>query len=154
MITKIGSKGLELIKGFEGFKGNPYLDSVGVPTIGYGATYYPGGKKVTMKDAHINESQASDLLSNMLGKFESAVHSVVKTEINQNQFDALVSFVYNLGPGSLNTSTLLKKVNVDPNDPTIRAEFAKWVNAGGKPLPGLVRRRAAEADLYFTPIAV
>jgi lysozyme len=152
-ITKTGEKGLALIKSFEGFVGNPYKDSVGIPTIGYGATFYPDGKKVTLTDTPINESQATDLLKVMISQFEQYVDSFCVDSINQNQFDALVSFCYNLGPASLKSSTLLKKVNINPNDPTIRGEFGKWVMAGGKALPGLVRRRAAEADLYFTPVS-
>jgi lysozyme len=70
--------------------------------------------------------------------------------ITQNQFNALVSFAYNLGAQSLKGSTLLKKVNANPNDPTIAVEFLKWVNAGGRKVAGLVRRREAEANLYFT----
>lgn len=148
-ITKTGQKGLKLIKEFEGFRSKPYLCSAGVPTIGYGATYYPGGKKVTLNDQPITEEYAVQLLSTMLDTFEKAVDSFCRDDINQDQFDALVSFAYNLGNGSLKSSTLLKKVNANPNDPTIRDEFMKWVNAGGKKLPGLIRRRQAEADLYF-----
>jgi|APCry1669189883_1035261.scaffolds.fasta_scaffold03314_2 lysozyme len=151
-ITKTGEKGLTLIKSFEGYMGKPYKDAVGIPTIGYGATFYPNGKKVTLADQPINESQASDLLKNMLSQFEQYVDSFCVDTINQNQFDALVSFCYNLGPASLKSSTLLKKVNINPNDPTIKDEFGKWVMAGGHPLPGLVKRRAAEAELYFTPV--
>jgi len=148
-ITKTGQKGLKLIKEFEGFRSKPYLCSANVPTIGYGATYYPNGKKVTLNDQPITEEYAVQLLSTMLDTFEKAVDSFCRDDINQDQFDALVSFAYNLGNGSLKSSTLLKKVNANPNDPTIRDEFMKWVNAGGKKLPGLVRRRQAEADLYF-----
>lgn len=148
-ITKTGQKGLKLIKEFEGFRSKPYLCSANVPTVGYGATYYPNGKKVTLNDQPITEEYAVQLLSTMLDTFEKAVDSFCRDDINQDQFDALVSFAYNLGNGSLKSSTLLKKVNANPNDPTIRDEFMKWVNAGGKKLPGLVRRRQAEADLYF-----
>lgn len=148
-ITKTGQKGIKLIKEFEGFRSKPYLCSANVPTIGYGATYYPGGKKVTLNDSAITEDYASQLLISMLDSYEKAVDSFCRDDINQDQFDALVSFAYNLGNGSLKSSTLLKKVNANPNDPTIRDEFMKWVNGGGKKLPGLVRRRQAEADLYF-----
>lgn len=149
-ITKIGTKGLALIKSFEGFRGNAYIDAVGIPTIGYGATFYPGGKKVTIHDTPINESQATDLLANMLGQFEQYVDSFVRDDVNQNQFDALVSFCYNCGPANLKTSTLVKKVNLNPNDPSIKAEFLKWNKGGGKVLAGLTRRREAEAALYFS----
>jgi lysozyme len=148
-ITKTGKAGIEMIKTFEGFRAAPYKCSAGVPTIGYGATFYPGGKKVTMTDVAITEEQAVELLANMLVSFEKYVDSYCIDTITQNQFDALVSFAYNLGPANLKSSTLLKKVNANPNDESIRLEFLKWVKAGGKTLKGLVRRREAEADLYF-----
>ena len=107
------------------------------------------GKLYLGNDQPITEEYAVQLLSTMLDTFEKAVDSFCRDDINQDQFDALVSFAYNLGNGSLKSSTLLKKVNANPNDPTIRDEFMKWVNAGGKKLPGLIRRRQAEADLYF-----
>jgi lysozyme len=149
-ITKIGAKGLSLIESFEGFRSAPYKCPAGIPTIGYGNTFYPDGKKVSMSDSPINESQATDLLKNTLITFEKYVDSFTRDDINQNQFDALVSFAYNLGPANLKSSTLLKKVNANPNDPSIRNEFLKWVRAGGRTLQGLVRRRTAEADLYFS----
>lgn len=149
-ITKIGQKGLDLIKMFEGFESKPYKCPAGINTIGYGNTFYPDGKKVSMSDSPINESQATDLLKNTLITFEKYVDSFTRDDINQNQFDALVSFAYNLGPTNLKSSTLLKKVNANPNDPSIRNEFLKWVRSGGKTLKGLVRRRTAESDLYFS----
>jgi len=152
-ITKTGNKGIDLIKSFEGFKSKPYKCSAGVPTIGYGATFYPfTNKKVSLQDKEISELEAVELLQNMLTGYEKSVDSFCRDDINQNQFDALVSFAYNLGSNSLKTSTLLKKVNLNPNDESIKLEFMKWVKAGGKTLKGLVRRREAEANLYFTPI--
>jgi lysozyme len=152
-ITKTGNKGIDLIKSFEGFKSKPYKCSAGVPTIGYGATFYPiTNKKVSLQDKEISELEAVELLHNMLIGYEKSVDTFCRDDINQNQFDALVSFAYNLGSNSLKTSTLLKKVNLNPNDESIKLEFMKWVKAGGKTLKGLVRRREAEANLYFTPI--
>lgn len=151
-ITKTGQKGIDLIKQFEGFSSKPYLCPAKVPTIAYGATFYPDGKKVTMNDKLLTESQGVDLLKNMLSSFEQYVDSYCIDTINQNQFDALVSFCYNLGPANLKSSTLLKKVNANPNDPTIKDEFLKWTKASGKVLKGLVTRRTAEAELYFTPV--
>jgi lysozyme len=148
-ITTTGTAGIELIKSFEGFRSSPYKCPAGIPTIGYGATFYPNGKKVTMTDAVITEAKGTELLQSMLKSFERYVDSYCRDDINQNQFDALVSFAYNLGPANLKSSTLLKKVNANPNDETIRDEFMKWVKAGGKTLKGLVRRREAEANLYF-----
>lgn len=148
-ITKTGTAGIELIKKFEGFMSKPYKCPAGIPTIGYGATFYPDGKKVTMSDKAITEAEGTALLASMLTKFEQYVDSYCIDTITQNQFDALVSFCYNLGPANLKASTLLKKVNLNPNDETIRTEFMKWTKAGGKTLKGLVTRRTAEADLYF-----
>lgn len=147
---KLGSKGLELIKSFEGFYSKPYLDPIGIPTIGYGATYYPNKKKVTMKDKPLTEKEASELLKEMMTTYENDVKRLVKRELNQNQFDALVSFTYNLGATNLGKSTLLKKVNKNPNDTTIANEFLKWNRAGGKVLNGLTKRRKDEAALYFS----
>ena len=145
----IGARGLTLIKKYEGFYSKPYLDPIGIPTIGYGATYYPNKKKVTMKDKPLTEKEASELLKEMMVTYENDVKRLVKRELNQNQFDALVSFTYNLGSANLGKSTLLKKVNANPCDKTIKDEFLKWNKAGGKVLNGLTRRRNAEAELYF-----
>lgn len=149
-ITNISKKGVDLIKSFEGLRLKPYLCSAKVPTIGYGNTFYENGSKVTLKDEAITEARATELLEWSLKKFEQYVDSYCIDSISQNQFDALVSFCYNLGPANLKSSTLLKKVNKDPNDPTIRAEFMKWNKAGGRALAGLTRRREAEANLYFS----
>jgi lysozyme len=148
-ITKTGTAGIEMIKMFEGFRSAPYKCPAGIPTIGYGATFYPDGKKVTMADKAITEAEGTVLLQSMLVSFEKYVDSYCRDDINQNQFDALVSFAYNLGPANLKSSTLLKKVNANPADETITLEFMKWVKAGGKTLKGLVRRREAESLLYF-----
>lgn len=148
-MMKLGITGLELIKKYEGFIGEPYMCPAGVPTIGYGATYYPGGQEVTMNDDPISQERAEDLLRDMVVRYEKGVNRYVKFVLNQNQFDALVSFAYNLGLGALQRSTLLKKINVDPCDETITSEFKKWVRANGKILKGLQRRRAEEAELYF-----
>jgi lysozyme len=149
-ITKIGQKGLDLIKSFEGLYLKPYLCPANVPTIGYGNTFYENGNKVTLKDPIITEARAIELLMSELGMYEQKVDSYCIDILTQNQFDALVSFCYNVGPGNLKSSTLLKKVNKNPNDPTIRTEFLKWNKGGGKVLAGLTRRRTAEANLYFS----
>lgn len=146
---KTSPKGIGLIKKYEGCKLTAYLCPAGVPTIGCGHT----GKDVTRADVGkktITEVEAEALLIADLPKYESGVLRNVKSAVNQNQFDALVSFVYNIGEGNFKSSTLLKKVNKNPNDETIRNEFSKWVNAGGKKLAGLVKRRADEAELYFS----
>jgi len=148
-ITKASNNLIELIKKFEGFSKIPYLCPAGVPTIGYGSCRYANGVKVTLSDNPITESQAIELLKDTLKQYELAVDSYCRDDINQNQFDALVDFAYNCGNANLKSSTLLKKVNANPNDITIGLEFAKWNKGGGKILNGLVKRRAAESELYF-----
>lgn len=147
---KTSKKGLELIKEFEGLSLKPYLDVVGVATIGYGSTYYEDGRLVTMEDEPITEERATELLQYTTDKiFGSFVNKVVKVEINQNQFDALVSFAYNLGNQSLKESTLLRHLN-DGNYEDAANQFTRWVRAGGKVLAGLVRRREAEKELFLS----
>lgn len=142
--------GLNLIKRFEGCKLKAYLCSAGVPTIGYGATYYKDGTKVKLGDK-ITQEEADELLNWMVdNEYEPFVKKVVTSEINPYQTDALSSFAYNCGTGNLKKSTLLKKVNADPNDPAIANEFAKWNKSKGQVLAGLTRRRKAETTLYFT----
>lgn len=147
-VNAIGAKGLSLIKQFEGLLLKPYKCPAGIPTIGYGATYYPNGLRVTMSDKAITEGQASTMLMNMLKTYEKSVDSFCRDDINQNQFDALCAFAYNVGVNALKNSTLLKKVNNNPQDVTIRNEFLKWNKANGRALKGLTNRRIAEADLY------
>lgn len=144
---KTSNKGVELIKQFEGLRLKAYKDQKGVWTIGYGHT---GGVK---SGDVITEQEAEKLLENDLKTAENAVNEQ-NLSLSQNQFDALVSFVFNVGTGNFRSSTLLKKAKANPDDPTIRNEFLKWnkarINGTLKPLTGLTRRRAAEADLYFT----
>lgn len=149
-ITKIGQKGLELIKSFEGLKLKPYLCPAGIATLGFGNTYYPDGKKVKLSDPAITKQEAEELLKHLVVSYEKAVDSFCRDDISQNQFDALVSFAYNVGVGNLQKSTLIKKVNANPQDSTIRAEFMKWNKAASRVLTGLTRRRTAEANLYFS----
>lgn len=147
---KIGQNGLDLIKKKEGLALKPYICPAGIPTIGYGNTYYPDGRKVTMNDPTITEQEAENLLKHVLENFENGVNRYVQKPITQNQFDALVSFAYNLGLGALRESTLLKRVNNNPNDADIAFQFSRWNKADGRALAGLTLRRKEEADLYFT----
>lgn len=147
---KTGLNGLNLIKEKEGLRLKPYLCSAGVATIGYGSTMYADGRKVTLKDAAISEKQALELLANTLGKYEKAVNDYVKVPLTQNEFDALVSFTYNLGAGNLLSSTLLKKINAGDKAGAAN-QFDVWNKAGGKVLEGLVKRRAAEKALFLKP---
>ena len=144
-MMKISKNGLELIKKHEGLKLKAYRCPAGVLTIGYGHT----GPDV--KDGlEINKAKADCLLDSDVRFAVKKVNELVKKTISQNQFDSLVSFTFNLGPGRLASSTLLKKVNQNPNDKSISLEFAKWVNASGKKLEGLVIRRKDESELYFS----
>ena len=149
-INQISQKGLNLIKRFEGIRLKPYLCPAGVPTISIGCTYYEDGTKVKMTDAPISEARATDIFLNVIKHYEQSVDSFCVDTINQNQYDALVSFCYNVGAGSLKSSTLLKKVNVDPNNQSIKLEFLKWNKSEGKVLNGLTLRRNAESELYFS----
>lgn len=149
-ITKLSQKGLDLIKSFEGLSLKPYVCAGGINTIGYGNTYYMNGKRVTLQDKPITKQQAEDLLKNSVISYEKAVDTFCRDDISQSQFDALVSFAYNVGVGNLQKSTLIKKVNSNPLDPSIKLEFLKWNKANGRVLAGLTRRRNAEVDLYFS----
>jgi len=146
---KLNENGYKLICEFEGLKLKPYLCSAKVPTIGYGNTYYPNGKRVTLLDEPITKEYAFEIFKVIADKFAKRVDEMVTSELNQNQFNALVSFAYNVGIGAFATSTLLKKVNNNPNDVTIKNEFLKWVKAGGKKVQGLVNRREKESEIYF-----
>ena len=149
---KLSNNGIRLIQEAEGLILTSYLCSAGVPTIGYGATYYHDGSKVKLGQT-ITRDQANQLLKDHLKEFEGSVIGLLNTtKVNQNQFDALVSFCFNLGAANLAKSQLLRFIKANPNDPKIAAEFAKWNRAGGEVSTGLVRRRKKEAQLYFTPI--
>ena len=142
--------GIELIKHFEGLRLTAYLCSGGITTIGYGSTFYPDGSKVNLGDI-ISEQQANELLMETLSQFERVVNELLDgIPVNQNQFDALVSFAFNLGTESLAQSTLLNKVKSNHNDTSIAYEFGRWVLASGQIINGLVIRRRKEAELYFS----
>lgn len=119
-------------------------------TIGYGITHYEDGRKVKKGDT-ITEKRANDLLKFHVNKVVCAVDGACsKVHLKQQQFDALVSFTYNVGENNFKSSTLLKKVNANPNDPAIRVEFMKWVYSGHKFSEGLKNRRKKEVNLYFS----
>jgi lysozyme len=148
-MNKLDENGYKLIQEFEGLSLVPYLCSAKVATIGYGATFYPSGKKVTMQDAPISLATAKWMLKETANKFAVDVDKMIKANVNQNQFNAIVSLAYNIGLGGLAKSSLLKKVNANPSDPTIRNSFLVWNKAGGRVLDGLTKRRTKEANLYF-----
>jgi lysozyme len=138
---KISLEGLSLIKRFEGCRLKAYKCSAGVLTIGYGHT---GG--VTETDT-ITQDDANKLLQEDVAKFEEYVDDNVIVELNQGQFDALVAWTFNLGPGNLRESTMLKRLN-EADYASVPSEMKRWNKAGGKTLDGLIRRRNAEALLF------
>ena len=138
---KISQEGLSLIKKFEGCELNAYKCAAGVPTIGYGSTH---GIEMGMS---ISKSRAEELLLEDIAKFEEHVKNNVKVPLNQNQFDSMVSWTFNLGGGNLKSSTLLKVLNgMDYTD--VPNQIKRWNKANGKVLEGLIRRREAEALLF------
>ena len=141
-------KGIALIKQFEGCKLTAYQDSVGVWTIGYGWTQPVDGKPIRA-GMTIKQETADRLLKTGLVSYESDVSRLVKVDLTQGQFDALVSFTYNLGARSLSTSTLLRKLNAS-DYAGAADEFLRWNKAGGKVLNGLARRREAERALFLS----
>ena len=141
---KTSQTGIDLICSFEGCKLTSYRDIVGILTIGYGHT----GEDV-QEDQTITQDDAVNLLKKDLNKFEDGVNNLVQVDLNQNQFDALVSFSYNLGLHTLGGSTLLKDINNGDFDSAAN-EFLKWDHAGGKVVQGLLRRRQAEKDLFVS----
>lgn len=138
---RTGTDGIELIRHFEGCRFDAYLCPAGVWTIGYGHT-------ANVKEGdRVNQEAAEAFLIEDLEKFEQAVARLVKVPITQQQFDALVSFTFNLGAGNLAASTLLRKLN-NYQYIEVPEQMMRWVRAGGQVLDGLVKRRAAEAALF------
>ncbi|EQB1503912.1 lysozyme [Enterobacter asburiae] len=147
-MMQISDKGIALIKQFEGCKLTAYQDSVGVWTIGYGWTKPVDGKPIRA-GMTIKQETAERLLKTGLVSYENDVSRLVKVDLTQGQFDALVSFTYNLGARSLSTSTLLRKLNAG-DYAGASDEFLRWNKAGGKVLNGLTRRREAELALFLS----
>jgi len=147
----VSDKGIELIKKFEGLSLKPYLCPARIPTIGYGNTFYEDGTKVTMSDKLITAERATAMLKVVVSQFAVGVAKLITFKgVSQHQFDALVSFAYNVGLGNLKSSTLLKRVNKNEME-LASMEFKKWDKAGGKVLAGLTKRREAEAMLFREP---
>lgn len=141
---KISEEGKDLIKLFEGVRLKAYKCSAGVPTIGFGNTYYPNGDKVKMGDT-ITIEQARDLFDDLIVRYERIVNSKLKVDVKQNEFDALVSHTYNTG----GSTTLFKLVNMEANKEKIKNWFlTKYITANGKVLQGLKNRRLKEWELY------
>ena len=142
---EISKQGIELIKKFEGFKPYTYLCPANILTIGYGHT-----RGVRLGQT-CTEEEAEQFLKEDLELAEAEVNKVAeKVDLTQGQFDSLVSFIFNLGARNFQTSTLRRKVLNNPADPSIKAEFGKWVYVRGKVNQGLQRRRLEESRLYLS----
>lgn len=148
------NKCLDLIKAQEGCILHPYLDKARVPTIGWGNTIYPSGKHVTMGDPAISQGQADVYLEYAVKIVSDAVGAMIPPGLNQSQFDALVDFAYNAGTGALHGSTALRLIKANRTDPAIRTALGMWnkihVDGRVEVCDTLTRRRAKEADLYFS----
>lgn len=143
---KISKKGINLIKGFEACKLTAYICPAGKLTIGWGHT----GKDV-VKGLKITQERADELLLNDIRIAENAINNLVKVELNQNQYDALVSFVFNVGVSAFKKSTMLKFLNVG-HFPLAAGQFDRWIYSKGVVLQGLVKRRKIEKDLFMKPV--
>jgi len=157
---KTNDKGIKLLHDFESCKLKAYKCPAKKWTIGWGNTFYEDGSPVREGDV-ITQARADKLFEIILSGFENMASKAIVSKLNSNQFSAFVSALYNIGHGGKtksglikltngNPSTLLRKINENPSDPTIRDEFMKWVSAGTSFTNGLIRRRKAEADLYFS----
>jgi lysozyme len=137
----------KLCKQFEGFRSKPYLCPAGIPTIGYGSTYYANGNKVTLQDCPIDEPTANDLLMHELNHTYApgVLRNCPILATDERRLNAVVDFCYNLGTGRLQTSTLKRKINAQDWEGA-KEELMKWSKAGGKVLPGLLKRRQAECN--------
>ena len=151
-MRSVNDAGVNLVTSFEGLKLSPYLDSVGIPTIGMGTIEYPDGTKVSLNDPEITQDQATQYLQYEMNQKASAVEAMVSVALNDNEFAALVCFAYNVGIGALHGSTLLTMLNANQDRTAVGDQFLRWNKAGGKELPGLTRRRQAERSLFLHPM--
>lgn len=143
---KLDEKGLKALHEREGLRLKPYLDTRGIPTIAMGNITYLDGRKVTMKDKPLSKEEAEYLGNATANNFAKEVEKLVKSKVNQNQFNALVSLAYNIGITGFKNSTVLRKVNLNPNDPTIKSAFMMWTKN-----KELIGRRESEVKQYFMP---
>ena len=142
---KLDESGYSELHKREGLRTKPYLDTRGIPTISLGVTYYPNGRKVTMLDKPITKIEAERLGKVIADRFASEVTTLIKSKVNQNQFNALVSIAYNIGINGFKSSSFLKLVNKNPNDPKIKEAIMLWVKN-----KELIGRRKSEVNQYFT----
>ena len=142
---KLDESGYSELHKREGLRTKPYLDTRGIPTISLGVTYYPNGRKVTMQDKPLTIEEAERLGKVIADRFAAEVTALIKSKVNQNQFNALVSIAYNIGINGFRTSSFLKLVNKNPNDPKIKEAIMLWTKN-----KELIGRRKSEVSQYFT----
>ena len=145
---KTNKAGIEIIKHFEGYSSTVYADPIGIPTIGYGSIWDINGKRLTMDHPPISEEVGEQLLKRELEHVERAIRHLIRVPLTENQFSAISSLAYNIGTSRLSSSTLRAKINREDYQGAAD-EFPKWRRAGGVILKGLVRRRAAERELFL-----
>jgi lysozyme len=145
---KVNADGYALLKKFEGCRLKAYLCPANVWTIGYGNTFYENGMKVKEGDV-ITQQRAEELAKFIIDQFAVTIAPFIQKPLTDNQFSACVSLAYNIGTSGFKRSSVFKKLNINPNDPTIADSFKLWNKGGGKVLAGLVKRREAEIQLYF-----
>ena len=141
---KLDDKGLKALHEREGLRLKPYLDTQGIPTIAMGNITYLDGRKVTMKDKSLTKQEAEYLGNTTANNFAKEVDKLVKSNVNQNQFNALVSLAYNIGINGFKNSTVLRLVNADPDDGKIQDAFMMWTKN-----KELIGRRKSEVTQYF-----
>lgn len=146
---ELSDKAAEELKGSEGFRSAPYLDTGGVPTIGFGSTMYENGAHVKMTDKPITRERALALFKNTLREYITAVDKLVTVSLAQHEFDALVEFVYNIGVPQFKTSTLLRILNAGAPRDQVAAQFLRWNKDNGKVVKGLVNRRKKEMNKFL-----
>ncbi len=144
-IKTLDQAGIDFLIEKEGLRLKAYLDTKKIPTIAVGNTYYENGDRVKMSDPPITKERAIELFMSILKPYEMAVWSVTRDDINQNQFNALVSLAWNIGINRFKASTVVKRVNANPNDPKIANAFLMWKNP-----PEIIGRRKSEVALYFS----
>jgi lysozyme len=148
MVLHINEAGMELIKHYEGWRESPYLCSAARPTIGYGSTWDRNGDAVTLDHPNITKKQGEHLLLREVRHSEEAITKLIKSELTENMFSSLCSFIYNVGSGNFQKSTLRMRLNRGQYE-RAADEFPKWRKAGGRVVKGLVRRRKQERELFL-----
>jgi lysozyme len=149
VLLHINEAGLELIKHYEGWRSSPYLCSAARATIGWGSTWDRNGNAVTLDHLDITKKQGEYLLLREVRYSEAAIRKLIKAELTENMFSSLCSFIYNVGSGNFQKSTLRMKLNRGQYE-SAADEYPKWRKAGGRIVKGLVRRRKQERELFLT----